>query len=317
MGDGTQENPFTREDVLKLIKEHGGSEGLDLSGKVFEDKIDLSGLNSEDLNLRGIKLIGAQLYRANFADTDLTDADFRQADLRAACFWKATGHGMITWGPTIVLSPAYLQGTDFRGAILLHANFKGCYFYGTKLEGAHIHGTDIYDAHLEEADWGNYKVGEEIEGEEGKKEEFYFAADVYRRLKMWYTEHGIYDTAGEFFFREMTAQRKRINWWLHPRHRAWSKFVSILSGYGERPFRVVASGAVVVFGLAAAYYLFGGLTVPYSLYYSAVSFTALGYGSWAFRPPEDWVQAVGAAESFIGVFMIALFLITFTRKMRR
>jgi len=33
MGDGTQENPFTREDVLKKIEENGGTaKGLDLSG---------------------------------------------------------------------------------------------------------------------------------------------------------------------------------------------------------------------------------------------------------------------------------------------
>jgi len=33
MGDGTQENPFTREDVLRLIEENGGTaKGLDLSG---------------------------------------------------------------------------------------------------------------------------------------------------------------------------------------------------------------------------------------------------------------------------------------------
>ena len=55
MGDGTKENPFTREDVLRLIEENGGkADGLDLSEKVFEGGIDLSGLN-----LKGIILDGA------------------------------------------------------------------------------------------------------------------------------------------------------------------------------------------------------------------------------------------------------------------
>lgn len=32
MGDGTKENPYTREDVLKLIEENGGiAKGLDLT----------------------------------------------------------------------------------------------------------------------------------------------------------------------------------------------------------------------------------------------------------------------------------------------
>lgn len=348
MGDGTKEKPLTREDVLRLIKENGNTaEGLDLSNRKFQDNVDLS-----DLNLSGIKLNFARLFRANFdgssldsaellgaklqhatfnpleskdaepknaslqmvglGDADLTNAEFRQANLAAARFQEQQQTTLPTGESLILSSPAFLHGTDFRGANLFLANFKGCYFYGTKFEGACIRGADIYEAHLEEADWGStYKIGEEI------KKDFYSAESIYRRLKQWYTNAGMYDIAGEFFFREMTAQRNRIKWRPQPWHRAWSKFVSLICGYGERPFRVVASGAVVVFGLAAVYYLLGGLTLPYSLYYSAVSFTALGYGSWAFRPPEDWVQAVGAAESFIGVFMIALFLITFTRKMRR
>ena len=43
MGDGTVQNPFTREDVLRLIEENGGrAEGFDLSEKVFVEQIDLS-----------------------------------------------------------------------------------------------------------------------------------------------------------------------------------------------------------------------------------------------------------------------------------
>ena len=41
MGDGTRENPYTREDVLKTIEKHGGPKGLNLAGKMFEEAIDL------------------------------------------------------------------------------------------------------------------------------------------------------------------------------------------------------------------------------------------------------------------------------------
>ncbi len=44
MGDGTIENPYTREDVLKLIEENNGKTGgLNLSGKTFESGINLKG----------------------------------------------------------------------------------------------------------------------------------------------------------------------------------------------------------------------------------------------------------------------------------
>lgn len=55
---------------------------------------------------------------------------------------------------------------------------------------------------------------------------------------------------------------------------------------------------------------------PWGANLSAASFTALGYGSWASQP-SVWAKGIGAAEAVIGVFMMALFLVTFTRKMVR
>jgi len=301
MGDGTEENPFTREDVVRLIEEHGGTaKGLDLSGKQFEDKVDLRGQN-----LHGIILRDASLEHANLERTDLTGAHLEGAFL-----------------PDIHLEAADLEETHFERAWLMGAHLEGAYLGATHLEGANLqyaHFEDSLldtielsnDTRLENAHWGNYVVSWEIE------DYLIWAISVYRQLKTWHTNAGIYHTAGEFFFREMTVKRKMLQWWPKPWNRAFSKLLSILCGYGERPLRVVVSAVVVVFGLAAVYYLFGGLTVPYSLYYSAVSFTALGYGRWVDIMPQGWVQAFGAAESFIGVFMLALFLITFVRKMAR
>jgi len=351
-----KEKPLTREDVLKKIEENGGTAmGLDLSKRKFQDNVDLS-----DLNLSGIKLNFALLFRANFdgssldsaellgaklqhatfnpleskdaepknaslqmvglGDADLTNAEFRQANLTAARFQEQQQTTLPTGESVILSSPAFLHGTDFRNANLFLANFKGCYFYGTKLEGACIRGADIFDAHLEEADWGStYKIGEEV------KKDFHSAESIYRRLKQWYTNAGIYDIAGEFFFREMTSQRNRIKWW-PLQHRLWSSIHSFVSGYGERPLRVVRFGTLVLFGSALLYFFCRGVA-PYnlseqaflhSLYYSAVSFTALGYGPWfTATSVRDWVQGAGAAEAFLGVFTIALFLVTFTRKLRK
>ncbi|MFC1904481.1 potassium channel family protein [Chloroflexota bacterium] len=242
MGDGTKEHPYTRDDVVKAIKKYEGtSEKLDLSGKVFEEWIDLSNFHLEGANLGSAKFS---------ADTKLDDVD-----------------------------------------------------------------------------WGNYILGEEKNGA------YRLASDTYRRLKQWYTNAGIYDIAGEFFFREMTAQRKRIewwshpiqrrkiNWWLHPRHRAWSKFVSLICGYGEKPHRVMAWAASWILGLAIIYFLISQIwnwsAFLRSIYYSVGSFTALGYGSWVFPEPESWAKSLGAAEAALGVFMITLFLVTFTRIMTR
>ncbi|MFC2022053.1 pentapeptide repeat-containing protein [Chloroflexota bacterium] len=346
MGDGTVQNPFTREDVLRLIEENGGrAEGLDLSEKVFVEQIDLS-----DLDLSGIKLTNLRLFRANFTGSNLEratmqkaslgyatfnplnskgaslkgvdlrwanlhDAEFRGADLTVAQFQEtpvqAVVHPPEPQSKLLELLPASLERTDLRGANLFLANFKGCYFYGTKLEGAFIRGANIYEAHLEDADWGNYKIGEE-----SKKEELHFAESIYRRLKQWYTEHGMYDIAGKFFYREMEAKRKAQSWKKNPDSKLWSWVIRLLCGYGERYGNVVVAALVIIFGLAVVY-VYGGLNLAYAIYFSAVSFTALGYGSWVNITPEGWVQALGAVESFLGVFMMALFLVTFIRKMTR
>ena len=282
MGNGTQENPYTREDVTRLIEENGDTaKDLDLSGKVFEERIDL-----REPDLAGIILNEAKLRYAN-------------------------------------LQRAVLTGAQLKGADLRYANLEGAFLSDVGISS---------ETRLRDAKWGNYILGEEADGS------FNLAEDAYRNLKVWHTNAGLYDIAGEFFFREMTAQRKRIewwphpvqrkgiNWWLHPRPRLWSGFHSFVSGYGERPIRVVRWGALVLFGLSLLYFFLQGIA-PYdlsvqaflgSLYYSAVSFTALGYGPWVTAASvRNWVQGTGAAEAFIGVFTIALFLITFTRKMRR
>ena len=49
------------------------------------------------------------------------------------------------------------------------------------------------------------------------------------------------------------------------------------------------------------------------LYFSAITFTTLGYGD--FRPLEGWGRILAGSEAFIGAFMMALFVYTFARKM--
>jgi len=321
MGDGTKKNPYTREDVLRLIKENGGkADGLNLSGKVFENGIDLSKLNLSGIILKEVILLayidGKKLTFANLEGTNLWSANLEGAVLRGACLKGA------------ILTYAHLEEVDLRAANLEGAVLIAAHLEGAELEYAHLEGADLRAAHLEGAylngvefprdtkldavDWGNYVIGQENDGE------FNFVLVTYRRLKIWYTEHGIYDVAGKFFYREMEARRKAQSW-KKPHLKLWGWVLRLLCGYGERPERVGISAAVVVLGLALIYFAIGTLTPNTfldSLYYSAVSFIALGYGQWA-PQPTGWAKGMGAAEAVMGVFMMALFLVTFTRKMTR
>jgi hypothetical protein len=300
MGDGTARNPYTRKDVLRLIKKHGGTaRGLDLSGKYFE-----KGANLRKINLRGVVLKSAYLEEVHFEEDILAGTHLEDA-------WLADAH---------------LEGTDleeahFEGAWLMGAHLEGAYLGSAHLEGANLQFAYLQEAYLEGAEishetkleyvaWGNYILGEEIES--------FFAPETYQRLKMWYTQHGIYDVAGKFFYREKEAERKSLSW-KKPHLKLWSWILRILCGYGEKPERVIISAAAIIFGLAAAYFLWGTFSSSSfadTLYYSVASFTALGYGQWA-PQPTGWAKGVGAAEAVLGVSMLALFLVTFTRKMIR
>ena len=204
------------------------------------------------------------------------------------------------------------------GAHLNRANMGAVNIQGTNLEYAYFNDTWLdnpiisYETRLQNVNWGNYILAVET------VEYFNWAIDVYRQLKTWHTNAGIYDIAAKFYYREMEARRKAQSWKrLHLK--MWYWVMRMLCGYGEKPERVAISAAMVVLSLASIYFAIGTLTPNTflnSLYYSAVSFTALGYGSWA-PEPTGWVKGLGAFESFIGVFMMALFLVTFVRKMTR
>ena len=374
MGDGSIKNPYTREDVLKKIEENGGTtKGLDLSQREFERGIDLHGLNLERIiltraNLREARLEEANLRYAHLEGVDLRDTHLERADLRNTRSQEARlrraqlQEANLTRAhlESAILRWAHLDATHLRYIYLERADLRDTYLERADLRNAHLQEVRLQHAQLQEANltranlqganlhetefsddtkfvrvyWGDYVIGEE------KKQQFLRAADVYRRLKTWYTSAGMYETAAEFYYREMEATRKYIQFLIHDQSkksksgkqstpflltqkrlmqlvRLW--IYKLTCGYGEKPWRVVASAAAVIFGLAAAYYFWGSFSSSSFwdiLYYSAASFTALGYGQWA-PQPTGWAKGIGAAEAVIGVFMIALFLVTFTRKMRR
>lgn len=308
MGDGTEKNPYNRKDVLRLIKENGGTaEGLDLSGKEFEEGIDLRKMNLRGIeligvNLQGAVLVGANLQGSNLASINLEDARINDANLQEANLAGAN------------LQRADLQMANLQGARLWQANLRGTQLWDANLKGAM----------LEEITWDpKYVVGDEPDPikkfpEEARQQFLEEATSVYRHLKSCHMEQGLYDLAGKFFYREMEMRRKAQSW-KKPHLKLWSWTLNLLCGYGEKPERVAISAAAIVFGLAAAYFFWGSFdssSFGDTLYYSVASFTALGYGQWA-PQPTGWAKGVGAAEAVLGVSMLALFLVTFTRKVSR
>ncbi len=305
-------------------------------GKASLPDAQLDGAELEEAHLDWADLSGAQLKKAYLMRAHLEGANLSGAHLEEAFLEDAdlTGARLVN----TQLKRANLERTDMRGANLHrahlqkanlnYANLRGPETDLTKadLEGARLYGADLFQADVEGVNWGSGQIlGEELlhkeeEDENIKQELIKEAASVYRNLKLWHNERGMYDLAGEFFFREMTAKRKALKWHLNPAHKLWSLFVSFTCGYGERPLRAIVWAASVIVGLGIIYFLIGADwqldAFGNSLAFSAMSFTSMGYGSWL-EASEALTKGIGAFESFIGVFTIALFLITFVRKMTR
>ncbi len=123
----------------------------------------------------------------------------------------------------------------------------------------------------------------------------------------------------------------------------WSCFCNIIYGYGERPQNVLFSAIFIIILFSVFFSLLGinspeiiemksptvqeifndnseiiskgnliNKTTNHSidcLYFSAITFTTLGYGD--FRPLEGLGRILAGSEAFIGAFTMALFVYTF------
>jgi uncharacterized protein YjbI with pentapeptide repeats len=311
---------FLKANLGKAVLAEAHLDGAEME-EAHLDWADLSGANLKKAylmraHLEGANLSGAHLEEAFLEEADLTEAILVNAHLKGANLQRADLRGAN-------LHRAHLQQTNLN-----YANLRGpeTNLIKADLEGARLYGADLFQAEIEGINWGSGQIlGEELlhkeeEDEKKKLELIKEAAAVYRNLKIWHNEQGMYDTAGEFFFREMTAKRKALKWSTNTAHKLWSLFVSVTCGYGERPLRAIVWAASVIVGLGIIYFLIGAEwhldAFGNSLAFSAMSFTSMGYGSWL-EASEALTKGIGAFESFIGVFTIALFLITFVRKMTR
>jgi len=215
---------------------------------------------------------------------------------------------------------------------------------GTNLERALFSGStaelvDFTDAKFPEKIYEERLLEKKFHGQLEKDEEEYCpenwqeVSTVYRKLKQAHQTHGDYTKAGEFFYREMECKRKSYReeqeWhW----NRVWLWFYKILCGYGERVKNIVGCSAFIVFLCSFFYYLSGisrvgeevikfsfesGFSLRdfgYSIYYSIVTFTSLGYGD---IHPLGWSHVIASIEVILGVFFMSLFVVVFVRKMSR
>ncbi|WP_448216191.1 pentapeptide repeat-containing protein [Endozoicomonas sp. 2B-B] len=236
------------------------------------------------------------------------------------------------------LVKAHLYRADLSGCNLLKADLSGANLHRTLLIGANLLGVNFKSARIEHVDLGDTFLQEEKahqasrEGDKRQSSElFEEAEEVARNIRKHCEAQGLFHNAGEFFYRERTFNRYRFP--LISRQRVVSKIVDLLSGYGEKPERVVLFSVSFIVFFSLFYFFLGiedsGTMVQYqsgqpfynnlinwleTLYFSVVTFTTLGYGDLA---PVGLSRLFAAIEAFIGSFTLALFVVVFVKKMTR
>ena len=137
--------------------------------------------------------------------------------------------------------------------------------------------------------------------------------------------------AGAFYYREMSYRRHRHRELLMDGTRRVSKRLydanrylrnAVLwstTGYGEKPGRVIGAsvGSICVFALVYAGLLMGqSSTVMEVLLLSIQSYVTFVLGP-APVNSSIIVKVVSAVQGFVGAFLVALFVFTFTRRLNR
>ena len=248
------------------------------------------------------------------------------------------------------------KNTYFSDNIRIGANLSQCYFYGSNIERVDLTNSTWDNDSIKDSKLlskiHNYFFNSSITIWEASKGELGSnwkpLGGIYRRLKQSYQKYGDYKTAGEFYFQEMECKRKQLSFF----QRYFQNIVYRgFCGYGEKPYNVILVSffTIIIFAL---FYLFYGVEfigseflqiypayINYDLslnyfgcqwlstninlvfrdflfciYTSIITFTTLGYGD---VHPVGMSRLFASIESGIGIFMTALFIFVFTRKMLR
>jgi uncharacterized protein YjbI with pentapeptide repeats len=275
--------------------------GVELSDKPVEEMTSFAGQDLRDEPIPQVTLIGASfegaiLKRCDFSKRDLSHADFRDADLYRAVFKEAN-----------------LYTTNFRGADLTRADFRG----------ARLYGVNIYDADVTRAVFDETVI-EEKDGDFSK------AADVYITLNRVLKENGDVERAAAYYRQRVCQRRTRAS----QLSALLERIFDWLVGYGEKPIRTVYAAILTIVACAPTYLLLGHASpgsvqdlggaapenlqtlgkLPTALELSLIAFVGADMNTWRLT---GWARTLMAVEALLGVILLAVILIGFSRKVIR
>ena len=233
------------------------------------------------------------------------------------------------------LRHAHLFSIRLRHGSLMKSDLSGAKLNSADLTGSNLLGVVWYNARSYRLQLGN-RLKQEDQGLQARQQgdlgamQDYFeqSEEIYRALRKNFEAQGMAEESSRYFHKELVMRRLQLPL-MSPR-RLFSKLLDIFSGYGERPLRLVFFALSVILLCALGYFFQGieyqGETLKFdprasltdnaatlltSIYFSVVTFTTLGYGDIS---PTGVVRFIAALEAFAGSFTIALFVVSFAKK---
>ncbi|WP_424005660.1 pentapeptide repeat-containing protein (plasmid) [Haloarcula salina] len=300
------------------------------------DGTDLTGADVSEIPLDGASFKGSDLIRTNLSKATVTNATFNDAVLERASLYGTDFRNARLYGARMAGSHVS-DYTNFGIRDISKQRTSICPFRGPWPALRYDPRNPDYGQDTNDED----KQGGTTISDHSR------AASVYTEIQRVAESNAASDLASRCFRWRKDMQRKRYTSdegrgnSKNCVRRIWAEMANLVARYGDSPWRVVGTSIVTVILFSLVYPHVGGMQSTVSgqkfafdklfaipenpliwikvllanLYFSAVTFTTLGYGD--IRPFGPVSQALASIESFLGAALLALLVAVLARRLTR
>jgi uncharacterized protein YjbI with pentapeptide repeats len=305
---------------LPLTYARGGLGDGEWNEATLEQR-DIARVQLKGANLRRVHLEGAILRKADLSGTNLEEAHLEGAD-----FYRAHLEGAY-------LRNAYLGGASLRRVFFDSAtSFDDVFIQDKNLGCALFSDTHWNGMHISNVNWVQVKMlGDEQKAQVSKKQnrglpnkkeclkDYRKAVRANRQLAAVLKAEGLNEEASRFAYRAQILQRE-VYWYQKDWKRyLFSLFLSLLTGYGYKPWRSFLSYILVISAFAIAYYLIGQTSGPSVSWVGSFVFSVTSFHGRGFFPGgialDDPLTVIAAIEAFVGLLIEVTFIATLTQRL--
>lgn len=286
------------------------ADGVNLSHIIFSDRCSFEGANLSGADFRGSALRGVSFERARLSDAELFDANLEGAHLYGALLGGARINRGTQFCPEFSHKPR-----DVIGNSQLGDGFRG---FWRQLKTMVRRGRVPYCA--DDPRYADLALPSAPAPTETNIEK---ASEVYTTIEQVARANSLPGLASEAFLGRKDVQRREYRRDGRTTMRLTSLIPNIVARYGESPWRVLGTGGIIVLLWGMAYWTFDLIertdgadpSLLESIYFSALTFTTLGYGD--FQPQSSFGQFLAVSETALGVILLAILVFVFSRRATR